>query len=74
MKDVEQTNLNDAGEQSNRKVIWHPLPFFQLTSGSTQQCGNAVRNGQTDRQTDTQTAVTNMHFASVTLHAKCNNN
>jgi len=28
----------------------------------------------TDTQTDTQTAVTNIHFASSTTHAKCNNN
>jgi len=26
-----------------------------------------------DTQTDTQTAVTNIHFASATSHAKCNN-
>jgi len=29
--------------------------------------------GQTDRLTDTQTAVANTHFASATPHAKCNN-
>jgi len=28
---------------------------------------------QTDRLTDTQTAVANTHFASATPHAKCNN-
>ena len=27
--------------------------------------------GQTDRQTDTQTRVTTIHFASSTTHAKC---
>jgi len=27
---------------------------------------------QTDRQTDTQTAVTNIHLASAAPHAKCN--
>jgi len=30
-----------------------------------------MRRG-TDRQTDTQTAVANIHFASAMLHAKCN--
>jgi len=30
------------------------------------ECGD----GQTDRQTDTQTAVANIHFASATPHAK----
>jgi len=29
--------------------------------------------GQTYRQTDTQTSVTNIHFASAAPHAKCNN-
>jgi len=29
---------------------------------------------QTDRQTDTQTWVTTIHFASSTTHAKCNYN
>ena len=33
------------------------------------ECGE----GQTDRHTDTQTAVTIIHFASATPHAKCNN-
>jgi len=28
----------------------------------------------THRQTDTQTRVTTIHFASSTTHAKCNNN
>jgi len=32
-----------------------------------QHCGNAAR----DRQTDTQTAVTTIHFASATPHVKC---
>jgi len=27
---------------------------------------------QTDKQTDTETAVANIHFASATPHAKCN--
>jgi len=31
------------------------------------ECGE----GQTDTQTSTQTAVTNIHFALDTLHAKC---
>jgi len=31
------------------------------------ECGE----GQTNRQTDTQTALTNIHFASATPHAKC---
>jgi len=43
-----------------------PLPFHQLTSG-TVECENAAR----DRQTDTQTAVANIYFASATPHAKC---
>ena len=30
--------------------------------------------GMTDRQTDTQTAVTNIHFASATPRVKCNKN
>jgi len=29
--------------------------------------------GQTDTQTDTQTPVTTIHFASSTTHAKCKN-
>ena len=32
----------------------------------------AYGRGQTDRQTDTQTRVTTIHFASSTTHAKCN--
>jgi len=34
----------------------------------------AYGRGQTDRQTDTQTRVTTIYFASSTTHAKCNNN
>jgi len=33
----------------------------------------ACGRGQTDRQTDRQTHVTTIHFASSTTHAKCNN-
>jgi len=33
----------------------------------------AYGRGQTDRQTDTQTRVTTIHFASSTTHATCNN-
>jgi len=33
----------------------------------------AYGRGQTDRQTDTQTRVTTIHFALSTTHAKCNN-
>jgi len=33
----------------------------------------AYGRGQTDRQTDTQTRVTTIHFASSTTHAKCKN-
>jgi len=32
----------------------------------------ACGRGQTHRQTDTQTRVTTIHFASSTTHAKCN--
>jgi len=32
----------------------------------------AYGRGQTDTQTDTQTHVTTIHFASSTTHAKCN--
>jgi len=32
----------------------------------------AYGRGQTDTQTDTQTRVTTIHFASSTTHAKCN--
>jgi len=31
------------------------------------------RKGQTHTHTDTQTCVTNIHFVSSTIHAKCNN-
>ena len=52
----------------------------QVTCGSVQWCGNAARDRQTDRQTHThththterETAVTNIHFASATPHAKFN--
>jgi len=49
-----------------------PLPFLQLTPGSVQLCENAARDRHTGRHTDTQTAVIKIHFASATLHAKCN--
>ena len=47
----------------------HPLPFRQLTSGLVELCGNAARDIQTDTQ---RTAVTTIHFASATPHAKYN--
>ena len=43
-----------------------PLPHPQVTSGSVTSVG--VRP-----QTDTQTRVTTIHFASSTTHAECNN-
>jgi len=49
----------------------HLLPFSQVTSGpcsSARECGE----GQTDRQSDTQTVVANIHFSSAVPHAKCN--
>jgi len=42
----------------------HPSSFPQLTSGSVQYCGNAVRD-----KTDIQTAATTIHFASAMPHA-----
>jgi len=35
-------------------------------------CGERQAHRQTDRQTHTQTRLTNIHFASSTTHAKCN--
>ena len=35
-------------------------------------CSNVGMRRGTDRHTDTQTAVTTIHFASATPHAKCN--
>ena len=40
----------------------HPGPCSSVEYGQ----------GQTDRHTDTQTAVANIHFASTMPHAKCN--
>jgi len=37
------------------------------------ECGEGQRDRQTDRHIHTQTAGTNIHFASATPHAKCNN-
>jgi len=36
-------------------------------------CSSVGVRPRTDRQTDTQTRVTTIHFASSTTHAKCNN-
>jgi len=36
------------------------------------ECGDWQTDRQTDRHTNTQTRVTNIHFASSTTHAKCN--
>ena len=44
------------------------LPTYIRVRVVVWECGE----GQTDRVTDTQTAVTNIHFASDTPHAKCN--
>jgi len=35
-------------------------------------CGRGQTDTHTNRQTDTQTRVTTVHFASCTTHAKCN--
>ena len=50
------------------------IPQPQVTSGSVQECRewNAARDRQL--QADTQTAVTNIHFASAKPQAKCNDN
>jgi len=48
-----------------------PLPFPRLHPGPCNSVG--MRRG-TDRHTDIQTAVTNIHFASATPHAECNDN
>ena len=46
----------------------HPLPFPKLHPGPCNSVGM-----QTHTQTDTQTRVTTIHFASSTTHAKCSN-
>ena len=46
--------------------LYHYYWYTESISGV--DCGNAARN----RQTDTQTAVTNIHFASATSDAKSN--
>ena len=46
-------------------------PYHSLTLDPGPRSSVGMRRG-TDRHTDTQTAVTNIHFASATLHVKCN--
>jgi len=59
---------------SNSAQLGAPLPFPQVTSGPVQHCGRAAadRHRHTGRQTDRQIRVTNIHFASSTTHAQCN--
>ena len=47
------------------------IPFPQVTSGYVRQCWHAARYRCRDSHTDTQTAVTAIHFASSTTNAKC---
>ena len=53
----------------------HPVQLPQLTSaGPCKSVSMRPRKDrQTHRQTDNQTRVTTIHFASSTTHAKCNN-
>jgi len=55
----------------------HPLPFppsYIRVSAVLWACSDSQTNThrQTDRQTDTQMHVTNIHFTSSTTRAKCN--
>jgi len=65
-----------ATKPAHRLQIWqycttrgHPYhsPTYIRVRAVVRECGE----GQTDRQTDTQMLVTNVHFASFTTHAKC---
>jgi len=47
-----------------------PYHYFKLHPGPCNSVG--MRPRTTDTQTDTQTRVTRIHFASSTTHAKCN--
>jgi len=47
---------------------WHRLDHMQIIDASLQTDNHA----SVSTQADTQTAVTNIRFASATLHAKCN--
>jgi len=55
----------------NSAQLWG-IPYHspKLHPGSCNSVGMRLR---TDRQTDTETRVTTIHFASSTTHAKCNN-
>jgi len=54
-------NSAQLEDTSYHSAKLHPGPYSSV----------GMRRG-TDRQTDTQTRVTNIHFASATPHAKCN--
>ena len=59
------TDCKSAELCTTRGIPYHSA---KLHPGPCNKCGHAA----TDRQTDTRTRVTTIHFASSTTHAKCN--
>jgi len=64
-----ETRAPIANPPNNAQLEVIPYHSARLHPGPCSSVG--MRRG-TDRHTDTQLAVTNIHFASATPHAKCN--
>jgi len=66
-----ETRAPIANPPNNAQLqgTFYHSPSYIRVRAVVWECGE----GQTDRLTDTQMAVTNIHFASATPHAKCTN-
>ena len=60
--------LNGCSSITNQSCL-----IFFTHPVDTSPCSSVRMRWGTDRHTDTQTAVANVHFASAAPHAKCNN-
>jgi len=65
-----ETRAPIANTPNSAQLGGTPYNSPKLHPGSCSSVG--MRRGTADRHTDTQTRVTNIHFASSTTHAKCN--
>ena len=71
---IAKLNLNESF--SSWRAHSSPPPTYFRVRAVVLECGEEQTDRQRHRQTytDTHTAVTNIHFASATPHAKCNYN
>jgi len=70
-KPMHRLQIRPNSHCTTRGTLCHSPSYIRVRA-LVWECGRGQTHRHTDSQIDTQTRVTNIHFASSTTHAKCN--